>query len=358
MFLMKNPDDIKVTIKPFTTEYTEKCADLLQHLWKENAADRIDRFVWSYLNNPNVDFVTAVIAVNEQDEVIGFRGYHTLQIYLGKEKRRIAYIADTVVSPNIRRMGLFKKMTEYSFQFLIDNDIKLISNLGPSWPPYHGYKKLGFSDLHIFTSRYRFHLTRLIKAKTLGYNKPILESDYTKQKSGITYYVSNKLPNDNVLSQIDNASDESLIMPYRGIDNLKWKSAHPKANYIYVYALNESGKLLTFLWFKYIENGVYNLALYQSVDKSTLGKAYKLFAKHCKPTVVAAWDWAITSQSKKILDRLNFVKIPFFYRLRKNPPAIVRSLVSDDKGLNWVFNGIDISKAENWIVDKIEADSF
>lgn len=351
-------NEIEFEIKPFSGEYTERCADLLQHLWKEDAPNRLKRFIWAYLNNPNVDVVTAIIAVNKQNEVIGFRGYHTLQVYVGNEKKKIAYFADTVVSPTVRRMGLFQKMTKYSFQFLLDNDIHLISNLTPSWPPYYGYKKLDFKDLHIFTSRYKFHLIRLIEVKLFGYRKSILDSDKIKCKKGITYHISNKLPNDNVLSQIDNAKDVNLIMPYRGIDILKWKAAHPNADYIYVYALNERGDLLTFLWFKHIGNCIYNLALYQSIDKSILRRSYKLFKTCCKPSIVAAWDWAITHQSKWILKKMCFIKIPLLNHIRKNPPAIIRTLIANNGDLKWDFNGIDISKAENWIIDKFEADSF
>jgi hypothetical protein len=350
---------MEIEIKPFVERYSEQCADLLQYLWKEDSAGRLERFKWAYLQNPNTkDAVTAVIAVNENDEVLGFRGYHTLSVYFGNQERRVAYIADTVVSPNARRQGILQKMTSYSFQFLLNNGIYCISNLGPSWPPYHGYKKLDFVDLHEFTSRYKIYAIRLVisklfKCKVNSFNDKVLE-----KRGNVTYFLSRSVPDDTILSQINDFKKKGIIMPCRNLDVLKWKAYHPNTKYVFAYALDENNVLKSFLWFKTYGNGVYNLGLYQHDDKKIFRRCYKLFNSICAPIIVAAWDWAITEQSKKSLNELHFYKIPFLNRLRKNPPAIVRTLVVSDNGLKWDLDGIDIRRACNWIVDKIEGDSF
>lgn len=348
-----------ITTKPFERRYAEQCADLLQYLWKEDKEGRIVRFNWAYLQNPNTtEAVTAVIAVNEEDEVLGFRGYHTLTAYFGKQERRVAYIADTVVSPNARRQGILQKMTAYSFQFLIENNIHCISNLGPSWPPYHGYKKLQFEDLHDFTSRYKVNFGRLLMTKLFGCRNVVSFEDKEISSKNITYIVSCIVPDDNILAQIKNEKIEGQIMPCRNIVTLKWKASHPNVHYVFAYAIDVNKELKAFMWFKTYGNGLFNLGLYQSSDKEILRKCYKFFSSTCKPIIVAAWDWAIADASKEVLNILHFYKIPYLNRIRKNPPAIVRSLNEKDDIIDWVHNGIDIRQADNWIVDKLEADSF
>ena len=350
---------MQIEIKPFNKDYSVKCADLLQYLWDENREGRMARFNWAYLQNPNTcDTVTAVIAINEKDEVVGFRGYHTLKAYFGDNERRVAYIADTVVSPYARRQGILQKMTDYSFQFLLDNDIFCISNLGPSWPPYYGYKKLHFEDLHEFTSRYKIYPGRLLFAKLLEnqYKKPI--DEYVEKKENYSVYISNKIPNDKIVSQIKDEKKDGIIMPCRSLETLKWKASHPNSKYVFVYALNKENELKAMLWFKLYKMGVYNLGIYQQSDTKAFRACYNLFKSKCQPTVVAAWDWAITEESKKALDKLFFHRIPFLSKIRKNPPAIVRTLVNSESELSWTLDGIDIRQSNNWIVDKIEGDSF
>lgn len=350
---------MNIIVKPFSIDYTTKCADLLQYLWKEDSQGRFERFKWAYLQNPNTkEAVTAVIAVNEDDEVLGFRGYHTLSVYFGNNKSRVAYIADTVVSPNARRQGILQKMTAYSFQFLIDNNIFCISNLGPSWPPYHGYKKLNFEDLHDFTSRYKAYPLRLLKAKLIGYSEILPNEDIVEKQSELTCVVSTRIPNDNVFCQIKNEKNKGIIMPCRDLDVLKWKASHPNVKYVFAYVLDEKNVLKAFLWLKTYGNGMYNLGLFQSSDDNAINMCYHLFQRTCRPLIVAAWDWAITDDSKKILKKLHFHSIPFLNRVRKNPPAIVRSLRIVGNEICWELEGIDIRHASNWIVDKIEGDSY
>lgn len=71
-------------IIPFVSAYTEQCVDLLQHLWKETAEERLAHFEWAYPRNPNNEgIVAAVIAVSDENQVLGFRGFHLLKAYWG-----------------------------------------------------------------------------------------------------------------------------------------------------------------------------------------------------------------------------------------------------------------------------------
>lgn len=56
---------------------------------------------------------------------------------------------------------------------------------------------------------------------------------------------------------------------------------------------------------------------------------------------------------------LGMHSIPFINKIRKNPPVLVRTLQTNQDGdLNWIVNGIDIRKVENWSISKLDLDSF
>ena len=156
-----------ITIKPYSQEYAKQCADLEQYLWKEDEQGREIRFDWAYTNCPVHEKPLCVIAVDENDEVMGFRGYFMNKYVIGNTETLVAQLSDTVVSDKARRQGIFQKMTNFSLQYLKDNGVSSIINLSPSWPPYHGYKKISFEDLSQFHSKYKFGICNLINQKLL-----------------------------------------------------------------------------------------------------------------------------------------------------------------------------------------------
>ena len=349
-----------VIVKPFSTEYLERCADLLQYLWKtENREQRINHFKWGYPLNPNNEgFIAAVIAVNEEDEVVGFRGFHLLKAYFGNNLERIAYIADTVVSPNARRQGIFQKMTEYSFKYLVENGIYCIGDLGPSWPPYHGNKKLAFEDLSDFHRKFRFSLTSLIIQKVFKKKREWNRIDEQYKKGTRQFFISTDVP-DEVLHQVPNEKAEGVIYPCRDFANLRWKASHPGAKYIYCWSVDSQKRVDSFIWFKTKDGYGYTLGLYFSNNVHNLKQLFGFFDKVVRPSKTIVWTWALSDNARQCIKKLHFVGIPFLDSIKKNPPSLVRSLITNsDETINWSIEGIDIRNSYNWVVDKFEADSF
>lgn len=350
---------MELTIKPFTEKYTERCAELLQYLWKEPEELRVRHLRWGYLQNPNNDgVVAAVIAVNENDDVIGFRGFHLLKAYFGQQEEKIAYMSDTVVSPKARRQGIMQKMTNYSFDFLRENGIFCIGDLGPSWPPYYGDKKLTFEDLSIFFRKFRLFPSQLFNQKVMKRVRT-WEVFHTTEKNGlVTYHVATDIT-DEVLKQIPDNRVDGVIYPGRDMVTLKWKAEHPDAHYVFAYSLDGQGKVISFIWTKTCDGWRFNLALYFSSDMINMRHTFQLFKKVTKPSVLEAWTWALTDNAKDCLKAMHFHCLPFINKIKKNPPAIVRSLKEKSDGtIDWMIDGIDIRKSGNWKIDKFEADSF
>lgn len=351
---------MNITIKPYSHEYAKQCADLEQHLWKEDKQGREIRFDWAYTNCPVYEKPLSVIAVDENDEVMGFRGYFMNKYIIGNTEILVAQLSDTVVSDKARRQGIFQKMTNYSLQYLKDNGVSSIINLSPSWPPYYGYKKISFEDLGQFHSKYKFGICNLIKQKLLKKNRISWSErgEVSRSIKGLTLYVSQHVA-ESVISQVNGLSSTSRIHSSLAFDIMKWRTNRPGKHYVYAYAVDDLGKLHAFVMFKTENYFNYDLGLYLSDKTDTFVQLFSLFKKEYKPATVAAWDFALDEQHLRLLNNVGMVSIPFINKIRKNPPAILRTLQTDQDGnLNWSIGGVDIRKVENWIINKLDLDSF
>ena len=351
---------MEITIKPFSAEYAEQCADLEQYLWKEDKINREIRFKWTYLDCPNFHKPLCVIAVDENDEVLGFRGYFINKFFFGGKEMLVAQLSDTVVSEKARRMGIFQKMTDYSLHYLRNNDVAMILNLSPSWPPYHGYKKMSFEDLAAFQSRYRFGIGQMfskyiLKTNRTSWNKKDIAC---LEKSNRKYVLSQSI-DDTVLLQIRNLESTDRNHASLSLENMKWRTQRPGRNYVYAYSIDKDKCLHSFVMLKTNDYFNYEIGLMLSDNHSELKTLMNFFRKNYHPAALAIWDFAMDENKIKMVKKLGLYPIPFINKIRKNPPALLRTLQTNEDGsLNWSVNGIDIRNVSNWSINKLDLDSF
>lgn len=347
---------MEIVIKPFEEKYTVQCADLEKYLWKEDADMRLKRFKWTYLDSPNYHSNLSVIAVNENDEVMGFRGLFVNKFKVLGEDVVVAQIADTIVSPKARRMGIFNKMNVFAFKQLEKENVSFILDTGPSWPPYYGYKKLGFEDLAPFHNVYKYYVGRII-ARKLGVSKKIT-NEIMEERRGLRYYVTTQI-SDELLYKIEGSDNSDKIHSSVDFDNLKWRSQKPNKKYVYAYTLDSDNNIESFIMFSTVDFEFFSLGLLIGNNVDAFRYSMKLFEKVCNPTKVMAWDFAINDLHRYILSKLRFYPIPFLSKFRKNPPALVYSVQLNEEGYrNWIINGIDIRDINNWNLSRIDMDSY
>lgn len=351
---------MNITIKPYSQEYAKQCADLEQHLWKEDKEGREIRFDWAYTHCPVHEKPLCVIAVNEDDEVLGFRGYFLNKFRIDKEEFLVAQLSDTVVSNKARRRGIFQKMTDFSLDYLKDNGALMIINLSPSWPPYHGYKKIEFEDLSPFHSKYKFGIGSVLDEKIIKRNR----FEWRNRKEVVcalgekTYHIISYI-DQSIIKQVEGLVNTNRIHSSLSPDILQWRTARPGMNYLYAYATDTNNKLQSFMMFSTTDYYNYYLGLFLSDCMETFKSLFRLFKKEFKPAIIAAWDFALDDSSQKMLKKIGMVSIPFINKIRKNPPALVRTLQTNKDGsLNWIIGGVDIRKVEKWSINKFDLDSF
>ena len=351
---------MNITIKPYSQEYAKQCADLEQHLWKEDEEGREIRFDWAYTHCPVHEKPLCVIAVNEDDEVLGFRGYFLNKYRIGNREFLVAQLSDTVVSDKARRQGIFQKMTDFSLNYLKENGATLIINLSPSWPPYYGYKKIDFADMCPFHSKYKFGIGSVLAEKLFRKDRLLWKNrkEFMTSRGVMTYHITSSIEQF-VIAQVEQLVSTTHIHSSLSPDILKWRFARPGKDYIYAYAVDASNKLHSFMMFCTTDYFNYHLGLYLSDQTESFKPLFRYFKKEFKPATVAAWDFALDETSRQLLKKLRMVSIPFINKIRKNPPALVRTLqTNEDDSLNWNIGGVDIRKVENWTINKFDLDSF
>ena len=236
----------------------------------------------------------------------------------------------------------------------------MVIDLGPSWPPYHGYKKIGFEDLSLFHSKYKFGIGSILAEKLFRKNRSNWSerNQTSRLKKGLTLHVSQKV-DDSVISQVNSLSSTSRIRSVLTFDILKWRTIRSGKQYVYAYATEDSGKLQGFVMFRTADYFHYDLGLFLSYEFDVFLQLFRFFKKEFKPATVAAWDFALDETSRQLLKKLSMVSIPFINKIRKSPPALVRTLQTNEDGsLNWTIGGVDIRKVENWTINKFDLDSF
>jgi len=134
-------EDGDYEVRPYAPDDREPFRSLYGRVFGEERSEAW--FAWKYEDNPYVDHVPAVVATDD-DELVGARGLFALPMAAGvDDERRVALQpCDTMVHPDHRRQGLFRRMTrraieryrgEHPFFFNFPNRLTLRGNLELGW---------------------------------------------------------------------------------------------------------------------------------------------------------------------------------------------------------------------------------
>lgn len=351
---------MNIHIKPYSDEYAKKCAYLERYLWHEDDRGRELRFAWTYADNPIAKMPLCVIAVDDKDDVVGFRGCFLNHFWVNDEVILTAELCDAVVSETVRKQGVFQKMTTFLLTHLKDNGIRMVLDLGPSWIPYYSNKKQGFEDLSAFHSKYSFSLSnifieRILKRDRMKWKQ--MES-ITLTINNCIYHLTNSVDKA-IIGQIDNLVNTSKIHASLSSDILSWRFVRPGKNYVFCYVTDVANNLLSFMLLSTSDFYNYQLGFIVCKETSTFSRLFDLFKKKYKPSTVAVWDFALDGYLKSLITMVGMKSLPLINKFRKNPPSLIRTLQTNvDNSLDWNIAGMDIRKVENWAINKFDLDSF
>lgn len=324
-----------INIKSYEHKYRDGVVCILQHLWPWDEQERYARFEWEYYGNPSHPEPLAVVAVNEEDEVLGFRGWIPGIVCSDGKRYLVARAADVVVSPKGRRQGIFTKMTVYSIDYLRKNGVDAILNLTSNSQSNPGYLKLGWRAIGQLNIWYKIVFS--FKRRKLR--------EFERIKIG------------NYLIEITPNIPQGLKMDYRGNriafsmndGQLDWYNNMPGYEFMTAVAYDSNGDMVGGLIFKMIDNTKTVSLFYFNIKDSKLAKTmFKIATRYLPTGLVAAWGMALNDDKADILKSVGFFKIPFYEKLRKKPPILVRCMNDPDDQEDWFLARKDIREINNW----------
>ncbi len=329
-------------IKPYESKYCDGVIGLLKNLWPWEEEERYAHFNWEYYGNPIHPEPLAVIAVNEVDEVIGFRGWVPGVVYSEGKKYLVARAADAVVSPLCRRQGVFSKMTVFSIEYLRKNGVDAILNLTSNSQSNPGNLKLGWNAIGQLNIWYKI---------VCPHRKNYLEEAVVINKNGYRIELIPNIPN-----ELKVGDDSDLISFSLAEGQLGWIGKKPGEKYLTALALREDG-LIDSLFVFSINHGRKTSLQYLKVNDVKIAKqTFHLVCKYFTTGIISVWGMALSEKNAQFLKKVGFIQIPFYEKLRKKPPILVRTIGNPAEQQGWILGKKDIRDIRNWQL--MSLDSF
>lgn len=165
-------------------------------------------FRWKYADNPYADHVPVFVA--EYDgEIVGARPFLAIPLRIG-DRSVVAYQpADTMVAPDHRRSGIFRRMTTHALSTYRDGEPALFFNF-PNQHARPGYLDLGWRAVAPEVTYYRVETPTQVRGddglrqRAVGAARPLLRGYYAARQALSTP------PEGLSVRQVDGAAIEQL----------------------------------------------------------------------------------------------------------------------------------------------------
>ncbi len=330
---------MEVIIKPYESKYRNGVVDVLQYLWQLSESERYARFDWLFESNTNPSFreTLAVVAVNDNDDVLGFRGWVPGIVWQDGKKYVVARAADVVVSPKGRRQGVFSKMTTYSLSFLREKGIDGIINLSSNSQSNPGYIKLCWRPLARLNIWYRMNFER---------------TELLEEKKEFKYYGSNIGLYPFIPKGLTVPSDERLGFSMKE-GQLDWYAERPDRNYLTAVTYDKRGQLSS-LFIMEKRSKITGLSFFYCKDQEIGKYAFKQLCRRIENHFIAVWGCALSKDQKSLLRRMGFFKVPFYEGIKRNPPILVRTIGDVTEESDWKIGSKDMRDLKNWSINLID----
>jgi len=345
---MKNQ---KYRIIKYSPEYKESLLELLKTMWKDlNESEIKEQFKWRYERNPYHQSPYIYLAVIDE-KVVGFRAFVLHLFTLKKSIYQVFSPTDAIVNPDYRRKGIFSALNEFFLKDLAETGLEnaLIVNLSSNKYSTPGYLKQDWQVTDgIRYYAYRISLLNIIKRALFNKQSQFFTRNLLKPKDGVIIEITQSLyakelsdfvANNRVKNRLNNLRDEAYY---------NWRYSHKQGVYYIVY-YRVNGELKGFVIIKRLTRFQYSLEEYLAIDRKTYSSLLKDVSKILSVPVLRTW--ILSPYDRLIFSSCSFIKEPLLLLriLRKHRlPILVRPVVMSVKEDDFLIDGIDTRKINNW----------
>lgn len=324
----------EIHIVPYEDKYKDGVVDILQYLWGKSYEYRAERFIWQYYNNPYHNEILALVAVDDSNRVLGFRGW--VPATISKDKILLVRAADAVVHKDARRRGIFERLTKDSLEYLKLKGCKAILNLSSNKFSNPGYVKLGWQKLAKFDIWYFIN----IYGKR---NKNIANKQYKEND----IIINNAIDTSNIFI------NDSIKHYFINLDNeiIKWLCNRTSSKFIFSYSKDKNNKITSLFIFSYFGKKS-SLQYFSYTDFSIARYTFKETMKRIDSKFISVWAFALPKNKKQFLKKIFFIQIPFYRIIKSKPPILVKLIdgVSIESNCSERIDNID-----NWEINQLDS---
>lgn len=222
------------TIRPYEPSDLEGFLRLDSRVWNRTRSP--EWFRWKYADNPYTDH-TPVFVADYDGEIVGARPFLAMPLRIGDRSVMAFQPADTMVDPDHRRSGVFRRMTAHALSTYRNGEPALFFNF-PNQHARPGYLDLGWRVVAPEVTYYRIETPSTVrsdgglKQRTAGALQPMLRGYYAARRSLSTP------PDDRPVQQVDGVPIERLAVLHsrrqpptihadRTEQFLRWRLASP-----------------------------------------------------------------------------------------------------------------------------------
>lgn len=348
-------------IMPYQPNYKSQVVELLSYLWGENKLQNDTYFNWKYLNNPFAEDVTAILTLYKNN-VVGFTGFfNTKWTTIGRnQKISILSPADLIVHPDHRHNRLSILMHDY-FMNKYASKYTLFFNFSVSKISLPVILRMGFTQI-----AEKFYLNREtifgIAKYISTYGRPE-EINKSKIKFGVfdDILVSDKAIASEMAGVIEkqNFSNHRFTM-IQDENFFNWRFLNPRKKYVFFY-YKLNGVMTAYLVLTLSKNNrrgyISDFAAQESVY---LKKILDFIIKTKQVDILSIYSYSADNNFFRQLKYFNFKVNSITRQLERvkkgEIPLFVRPVKSNYSDDDFIIEGHDIRKIDNWSLKEIFSD--
>ena len=351
------PSEFEISL--YRPEFKSGVIELMYHLWGDNSELNASYFEWKYLNNPYSETPLGIIA-HYKDKVVGFRGYFSTMWSVPEKGSRFVVLSpgDTCVHPDHRLKCLSIAMNDMAMKEYTSK-YRILFNTSASKNSLPGYLKAGFVPIFGKTNLKRQNLLARLLERYLLTKKRRAELSKRRIRFGkFNDIIVSESPRPEEMSAMiarQNYRSEKITL-FQDKEFFRWRFNNKRNQYIFYYCKRDS-EITGYMVIGVLQNYEYGQILdYAESVSGSLERLLRYVIKERHVAVLLIGNVSLNDDFHRLLKSLGF-KEDKHHDDKKGKkvtlPYLIRPVKTELAESDWLIEGLDIRRIENWQIKGI-----